>query len=58
MSWVVFEVLLAFGLAVFIVWWTLPRKKKKKAVAPSSGNAVSNVSSASPPAEDSRTPSA
>jgi hypothetical protein len=34
MSWVVFEVLLAFGLAVFIVWWTLPRKKKKKAPLP------------------------
>lgn len=52
MSWVVFEVLLAFGLAVFIVWWTLPRKKKKKAALPKDGNVSSNVST-----EDSRTPS-
>lgn len=28
MGWVLFEVLLAFGLAVFIVWWTFPKKKK------------------------------
>lgn len=28
MVWVVFEVLLAFGLAVFIVWWTFPKEKK------------------------------
>ena len=27
MVWVVFEVLLAFGLAVFIVWWTFPKDK-------------------------------
>jgi hypothetical protein len=30
MAWVMFEVFLAFGLAVFIVWWTLPKKKKRK----------------------------
>jgi len=30
MGWVLFEVLLAFGLGIFIVWWTFPRKKKKK----------------------------
>ncbi|MBC7622277.1 MAG: hypothetical protein H7232_02705 [Aeromicrobium sp.] len=28
MGWVLFEVLLAFGLAIFIVWWTFPKKKK------------------------------
>jgi hypothetical protein len=27
MGWVVFEVLLAFGIAVFIVWWTFPKGK-------------------------------
>lgn len=27
MGWVVFEVLLAFGIAVFIVWWTFPKEK-------------------------------
>ncbi len=27
MIWVVLEVLLALGLAVFIVWWTIPKKK-------------------------------
>lgn len=31
MGWVLFEVLLAFGLAVFIVWWTFPREKKPPA---------------------------
>ncbi|MFN5541370.1 MAG: hypothetical protein ACK45Y_13645 [Betaproteobacteria bacterium] len=30
MAWVLFEVLLAFGLAIFIVWWTLPKEKKRK----------------------------
>jgi len=29
MGWVIFEVFLAFGLAIFIVWWTLPTAKKK-----------------------------
>jgi hypothetical protein len=29
MAWVLFEVLLAFGIAIFIVWWTFPKKKKK-----------------------------
>ena len=28
MGWVLFEVFLAFGLAVFIVWWTFPKSKK------------------------------
>lgn len=30
MGWVVLEVFLAFGLAVFIVWWTFPKAKKRK----------------------------
>lgn len=34
MAWVLFEVLLAFGLAVFIVWWTFPKKKKEKPADP------------------------
>ncbi len=29
MAWVLFEVFLAFSLAVFIVWWTFPKSKKK-----------------------------
>ncbi|MBL8521576.1 MAG: hypothetical protein JNK75_13040 [Betaproteobacteria bacterium] len=29
MFWVVFEVLLAFGIAVFIVWWTFPKERKE-----------------------------
>jgi uncharacterized membrane protein YccC len=29
MAWVLFEVLLAFGIAIFIVWWTFPKKKKR-----------------------------
>jgi hypothetical protein len=33
MGWVLFEVLLAFGLAVFIVWWTFPKKKKSVPVS-------------------------
>ena len=33
MGWVLFEVLLAFGIGIFIVWWTFPRKKKKKTSA-------------------------
>ncbi len=28
MGWLVFEVLLAFGIAVFIVWWTFPKDGK------------------------------
>jgi hypothetical protein len=28
MGWVFFQVFLAFGLGIFIVWWSLPRKKK------------------------------
>jgi len=37
MLWVLFEVLLAFGLAVFIVWWTFPKKKKEKPADPPGG---------------------
>ncbi|MEO8101743.1 MAG: hypothetical protein ABI790_04410 [Betaproteobacteria bacterium] len=29
MGWVFFQVFLAFGIAVFIVWWTFPRKEKE-----------------------------
>jgi hypothetical protein len=29
MSWVLLEAGIALGLAIFIVWWTLPREKKK-----------------------------
>lgn len=35
MTWVLFEVFLAFGLAVFIVWWTLPRKRRRVETKPS-----------------------
>ena len=27
MVWVFLQVFLAFGVAVFIVWWTFPKKK-------------------------------
>ncbi len=30
MVWVFAQVFLAFALAVFIVWWTFPKKKKPK----------------------------
>ncbi len=30
MAWVLFEILLAFGIAIFIVWWTFPKQKKAK----------------------------
>jgi hypothetical protein len=36
MGWVFFQVILAFGVAVFIVWWTFPRKKKDPPVEPPS----------------------
>jgi len=29
MFWVLLEVLLAFGVAVFIVWWTFPKKSAR-----------------------------
>jgi uncharacterized membrane protein YccC len=29
MGWVFLEILLALAVAVFIVWWTLPRKSKR-----------------------------
>ena len=28
MVWVFLQVFLAFGVAVFIVWWTFPRSEK------------------------------
>ena len=28
MFWVVFEILLGLGLFLFIIWWTMPKKKK------------------------------
>jgi hypothetical protein len=28
MTWVLLEAGIALGLAIFIVWWTLPRAKK------------------------------
>lgn len=30
LGWVFFEVLLALGIAIAIVWWTLPKKPKRK----------------------------
>lgn len=30
MAWVFAQVILAFALAVFIVWWTFPKSKKPK----------------------------
>ena len=29
MNWIMLEIGLALGLAIFIVWWTLPGKKDK-----------------------------
>ena len=29
MAWVFLQVFLAFGVAVFIVWWTFPKNEKK-----------------------------
>lgn len=34
MAWVFAQVFLAFALAVFIVWWTFPTKKKPKPAPP------------------------
>ena len=34
MAWVFAQVFLAFALAVFIVWWTFPTKKKPKPTLP------------------------
>ena len=28
MVWVFLQVFLAFGVAIFIVWWTFPKKEK------------------------------
>lgn len=36
MGWVFFQVFLALGLAVFIVWWTIPREKKDQPAEPPS----------------------
>ena len=30
MAWVFAQVFLAFAVAVFIVWWTFPKKRKPK----------------------------
>ncbi len=29
MGWVMFEIFLALCLAIFIVWWTLPKSRKR-----------------------------
>lgn len=43
MGWVLFEVFLAFGLAVFFVWWTFPKKKKSpKRVTDAAANPVAD----------------
>jgi hypothetical protein len=31
MGWVFFQVFLAFGIGIAIVWWTWPKKKKEEA---------------------------
>jgi hypothetical protein len=31
MGWVFFQVFLAFGIGIAIVWWTWPKKKKEDA---------------------------
>ncbi len=28
MFWVFLQVFMAFGIGIFIVWWSLPKKKK------------------------------
>jgi hypothetical protein len=28
MEWILFEAVIALGLAIFIVWWTMPKKRK------------------------------
>ncbi len=38
MAWVFLQVFLAFGVAVFIVWWTFPKKKKEKPAEPPSND--------------------
>jgi hypothetical protein len=39
MFWVFLQVFLAFGIGIFIVWWSLPRKKKTpKTPAPPTAN--------------------
>ena len=30
MIWVIFEIVLAAGLAALIIWWTLPKKDERK----------------------------
>ena len=49
MGWVLFEVLLAFGIAIFIVWWTFPRKKKTSVQARPAGDAAKSASESDPP---------
>ena len=44
MSWVLFEVVLALGLAVFIFWWTFPKEKNRPPPeVPESGNAADDT---------------
>lgn len=43
MGWVFFQVFLAFGIGIFIVWWSLPRKKKNPPnVTPATAQDTSN----------------
>ncbi len=34
MAWVFLQVFLAFGVAIFIVWWTFPKSEKKSEQPP------------------------
>ena len=38
MAWVFFQVFLAFGVGVLIVWWTWPKSKKSDKAAGSSAD--------------------
>ncbi len=46
MGWVLFEVMLALGVAIFIVWWTLPKKRKAAKVAAADKTAAGSVETA------------
>ncbi len=41
MAWVFLQVFLAFGVAVFIVWWTFPKKEKEDPVDQPPGDSKS-----------------
>ena len=43
MAWVFLEVALAFGIAIGIVWWTFPKKKRPQDVAAAAQNAESGA---------------